>query len=252
MKIWLKILLGVIGGFGAGFASGFFVYKKLNDVQFEEVSEEDLDKLLEGLPNETKNLSSGNTEAAEKAVFERNKAILEAGTDPDKLRNAFQGKTPYIQADDAKKQEYSKIWNTVKSYSNEANADEIPTENDNPEDEHDAEHMDAIDSEIADEVAEPEKKSEPYMITLGDFYDERREYDKITIDWYDGDDVLLDETEQPIPDPVSYVGCDMKTLFGNTVPSDGDPDCRFVRNDRYGTDYEVIRHHGSWHELSGE
>ena len=252
MKIWLKVLLGVIGGFGAGFASGFFVHKKINDVQFEEVSEEDLDKLLEGLQDGTKNLPSGNEDAAKKADFDRNKAIQEAGTNPDKLRNALQGKTPYIQADNDKKKEYSKIWNTVKSYSNEENADEIPTEsNDISEEDDVSEHMEALENEIADEVAEPEPKKEPYMITLGEFYDERREYDKITIDWYDGDNVVLDETENPIADVISYVGCDMNTLFGRP-PADGDPDSRFVRNDRYGTDYEIIRHHGSWHELSGE
>ena len=156
MKIWLKVLLGVIGGFGAGFASGFFVHKKINDVQFEEVSEEDLDKLLEGLQDGTKNLPSGNEEAAKKADFDRNKAIQEAGTNPDKLRNALQGKTPYIQADNDKKQEYSKIWDTVKSYSNEENADEIPTENNDISEEDDAsEHMEALENEIADEVAEP-------------------------------------------------------------------------------------------------
>lgn len=249
MKIWLKILLGVLGGFGAGFASGFLVHKKMNDIQFEEVSEEDLDKLLESFPDDIKKLSSGAAEGAEKAISDRNKAVSEAGTDPDKLRNALQGKTPYMSADDAKKQEYSKMWGTVKEYSNEDNANELPTENDISEEEN--EFMQNLGDEVADEVAEPEPKKEPYLISLGEFYEERREYDKITIDWYDGDNVILDEREEPIDDIVGYVGCSMTELFGKP-PADGDPDSRFVRNDRYGTDYEIIRHHGSWHELSGE
>ena len=240
MKVWLKILLGVLGGFSGGFVTGFFVHKKMNDIQFEEVSEEDLDKLLAEMP-QMNNLPEAKKE----------KDIpKELPTDPDELRKALQGKTPYIKADDEKKQEYSKIWNTVKDYSNKENADELPLEDDIPKDENE-EFMENLAAEVNDNHDEPETKKAPYLISLGEFYDERREYDKITIDWYDEDNVVVDEQEKKIPDPEAYIGCKMKELFGKP-PADGDPDSRFVRNDNYGTDYEVIRHHSRWSEVSGE
>lgn len=251
MKIWLRILLGVVGGFGMGFGTGFFVHKKLNDIQFEEVTNEDFDKLMEGLPIKDVQGVKKDAGTPGKAVFEPNKGIPEYLTDVDKLRNALQGKTPYIQADDQKKQEYSKAWETVRKYSNEDNADELPTESDDLEKDIDQDFVKDILNEAEDIPDEPEPKKEPYLISLGDFYEERRNYDKITIDWYDEDNVVLDEREEPIADIVSYVGCDMNTLFGKP-PTDGDPDSRFVRNDKYQSDYEVIRHHASWKQLNGD
>lgn len=245
MKIWLKILLGVLGGFGGGFAAGFIVHKKLNDIQFEEVTEEDLNKLMEGLQSKDDTESVQRAESAKKGLTEPNTGILEAAmektTDPDKLRMAAQGKTPYIQADETKKKEYSKIWGTMKEYSNEENANELPIEN-----QEDIEHMEAIIDEFDDnDIREPGMKKEPYQISLGEFYNERREYDKITLDWYDEDNTVLDEREEIIADVRSYIGMDVQELFG-MAPQDGDPDSRFIRNEDYGTDYEVIRHHASW------
>ena len=251
MSVWLKVLLGALGGFALGFASGALVVKKLNDIQFEEVSEEDLDKLLEDMGGEMKNLSSGGAEVAKKASDGLEKVLNEAAKgDVDKTRMAAQGKTPFIRADDAKKQEYSKMWDTVKDYSNEENANDIPTE-DNETEDSDENFLQTLADEIVDEVEDPDINKEPYQITLGEFYEDHRNFDKVTIDWYDGDNVVLDEQENVVDDVVGYVGCRMDKLFGE-APLDGDPDSRFIRNERYGTDDEVIRHHKSWKNVSGE
>ena len=242
MKIWLKILLGVMGGFAGGFAAGFLTHKKINDTQFEEVTEEDFQKLLEGAPEEVKKandeINAHNSHY--KAPSSLEKAIAEGETNVDKLKVAAAGKTPFMAADDEKKKEYSKMWQTVHNYSNEDNANNLPVPDDDLDLEQaiDKEFMDAMD----DDDDDPDTKAEPYEITLGEFYEERREYDKKTIDWYDEDDVTLDEDEKIIADPETYVGCSMKELF-KKPPVDGDPDSIFIRNDHYGTDYEVIRHH---------
>ena len=244
MKVWLKVLLGILAGFGGGFAAGFYAHKKMNDVKFEEVSEEELDKLLWTIPDDVKEAAE-QKKLAQTAPEPR---IQEIPTEPDKLRNALQGKTPYIHMDDEKKKEYSKIWKTVKDYSNEDNANEMPLP---LEDGLDPSFLESLSDDIpVDEKEETPIKEKPYQITLGQFYDERREYDKITIDWYDEDDVLLDEQEEVIADPESYVGMPMKELF-KEAPMDGDPDQIFMRNDHYGTDYEVIRHHASYKKAIG-
>ena len=33
MKTWIKVAIGIISGFGAGFVSGFIFHKRLNDVE---------------------------------------------------------------------------------------------------------------------------------------------------------------------------------------------------------------------------
>lgn len=251
MKIWLKIFLGVLGGFGGGFAAGFFVHKKMNDVKFEEVGEEELEALMQQIPEDIRIAAENKPqECLSEGQKGGQKAPVDLPTDPNQLRNSLQGKTPYIHADDAKKKEYSKMWNAVKEYSGEENANDIPVQEN--EDDLDPDFMNMLDGVTPDEVDESPLKKEPYQITLQEFYEERREYDKVTIDWYEEDNVVLDEREDIIPDPKSYVGCSMQELF-NLPPLDMDPDSVFIRNDTYGTDYEIIRHHASYKEyVAGE
>lgn len=236
MKIWIKILIGVVTGFAGGFASGFLVHKKLNDVQFEEVSEEQMKEIEQKV-----NAAKEKAEAKEKELPET------LPEDPDKLKLALQGKRPYIEADKEQKQAYEKLWNATKEYSNEENANELPTQEEEEftEEEYVSQLEQEAEKEAADEFVEP-----PHVIGLADFYNDRPENDKITIHWYEPDNVWLDENEEIIPDIKSYIGMQVQTLFASNSPDD-DPDVRFIRNDRYGSDYEIIRHHRSFRETVG-
>ena len=236
MKIWIKILIGVVTGFGGGFVSGFLVHKKLNDVQFEEVSEEQMKEIEQKV-----NAAKEKAEAKEKELPET------LPEDPDKLKLALQGKRPYIEADKEQKQAYEKLWNATKEYSNEENANELPTQDEEEftEEEYVSQLEQEAEKEAADEFVEP-----PHVIGLADFYNDRPENDKITIHWYEPDNVWLDENEEIIPDIKSYIGMQVQTLFASNSPDD-DPDVRFIRNDRYGSDYEIIRHHRSFRETVG-
>lgn len=241
MKIWIKILIGAACGFAGGFASGFLFHKKLNDVQFEEISEEQM-----------KEIEQKVSAAKEKAETKKEEKELPENLpeDPDKLKLALQGKKPFIEADAEQKQAYEKLWKATKEYSNEENANELPTQEDIPEEEFTQEEYlsqleQEAEKEAADEYVEP-----PHVIGLADFYNDRPENDKITIHWYEPDNVWLDENEEIIPDIKSYIGMEVKSLFASNTPDD-DPDVRFVRNDRYGSDYEIIRHHAGFRETVG-
>ena len=242
MKVWIKVLLGIMAGFGGGFAAGFLTHKKLNDIQFEEVTQEEMDQLLE-IPEDVRKLAEAKMK---KILSEGTAKEKELPTDPDKLRNTLQGKTTYIQMDSDQKKKYSEIWNTVKDYSNEENANELPFE-----DEMDEDFLNELENDIEEEEDTELKNEKPHVITLHEFYEEHREYDKITIDWYEEDDIVLDEREEIVPDPKSYVGMSMKELFNDMPNPDGDPDAMFVRNDKYGTDYEVVRHHSAYNQIVG-
>lgn len=227
MNLGIKIGIGVLCGFGGGFLAGFFTHKKLNDVQFEEVSEEEMKSIEE-------KVNAAKYKAEEQA--KANDIPQELPDDPDKAKLVLQGKTPYAKADEEQKRAYEKLWNATKDYSSEENADELPTA---PE----------IETKVED-IQEEEYVEPPHEIDLADFYNDRPEYDKVTIQYFEPDNVWLDEKEEIIPDIKSYVGLEVKTLFASNSPDD-DPDTRFVRNDKYGSDYEIIRHHRSYRETVG-
>ena len=251
MKWWVKLLLGITGGFGAGFTAGFLFHKKLNDVEFQEVSEEEM-ALLEK-----------QTEAEQKTEPKKPEvnSIQDLPDDPDKLRMTLEGKVSYIKADQEAKEKYASIWNTVKGYSGEENANELPIQKEEDDDEEEIsddtsdnveEGFDQDFLEVIEmEQVEPGQIEPPHPISLSEFYNERSEYDKITIDWYEPF-TFVDEREEIIADLVSYIGAiSVYDLFKENGPND-DPDIRFVRNEQYGTDYEIIRHHRSWTETTGE
>lgn len=238
MKPWIKILIGVVSGFAGGFAAGFFCHKKINDIQFEEIDETEMARIEDD--------AKTGEEVWEWDLVKKIKEAVEK-TDPqntDELRNAMQGKVSYVKADEEAKARFAKTWETVREYSNKENADSLPVD---PEDGLDEEFLEMIE----EEEVEPGQVSPPHIISLSEFYNERPEYDKITIDWYEPDNVYLDEMEEIIGDITSYVGLNAGNLFKDNGPQD-DPDIRFVRNEKYGSDYEIIRHHRSYKETMGE
>lgn len=237
MKPWIKILIGVVSGFAGGFAAGFLFCKKLNDIQFEEIDEEEMKKIEE-------DLKKSKEVKAPQSVIEKYESVQDLPEDEDELRNALQGKTNYIKADQASKDKLKETWNTIKDYSDEENADSLPVED--FEDGMDEEFLEMIE----EEEVEPGQIEPPHVISLSEFYNERPEYDKITIEWYEEDNVYLDENEEIIDDISTYVGTNAGKLFKEGSPDD-DPDIRFVRNEKYGSDYEVIRHHSAYSDISG-
>lgn len=241
MKPWIKILIGVVSGFAGGFAAGFLCHKKMNDIQFEEIDEEEMARLEEAGKSSFQTACDNATKAIDKLAKNLD-AIDPQNT--DEIRNAMQGKVSYVKADEEAKARFAKTWETVKEYSDEENADSLPID---PEDGLDEEFLEMIEKE----EVEPGQVSPPHIISLGEFYNERPEYDKITIDWYEPDNTYLDEREEIIGDITSYVGLNAGNLFKDNGPQD-DPDIRFVRNEQYGSDYEIIRHHRSYRETMGE
>jgi len=70
-----------------------------------------------------------------------------------------------------------------------------------------------------------------------DLFSNDRSFDKIDLDYYEGDEVLVEAGE--IADIGSTIGFDALDHFGET----GEEDVVYVRNLRIGTDFAVFRHH---------
>lgn len=93
--------------------------------------------------------------------------------------------------------------------------------------------------------AEVELRTEesPYIITHDEYYEGEKEYEQVTLTYFDGDDVLVDERDQPVPDPDDSVGDDHLARFGF---GSNDNNIVYIRNDRLELDFEIIRSNGKY------
>lgn len=120
-------------------------------------------------------------------------------------------------------------------------------ESDEPDSDGDQPEEDTVFNafDIKDSTEETYEKIEgaPYIISSEDFYNSENDFDKITVSYYEGDDTLVDEREQPINDPEPVVGNRHLSMFG--FKSD-DPNIVYVRNERLSTDFEIMYEEGEY------
>ncbi len=83
----------------------------------------------------------------------------------------------------------------------------------------------------------------PYVINHDEFYVGEPDYQQSTLTYYDEDDVLTDERDQPINDTDGTVGDLNLTRFGH---GSKDNKIVYIRSDRLGLDFEVVRSSGSY------
>lgn len=100
---------------------------------------------------------------------------------------------------------------------------------------------DEVENSIENEPVDPDTSDEPYVISTDEFIDGRREYDKITLRYFEEDGTVMDEEEDIMPEGLALIG-------ENNLPFAGqyEEDVLYVRNDKFGADYEVLIEHGSF------
>lgn len=87
----------------------------------------------------------------------------------------------------------------------------------------------------------------PYVISLSEFTEDKQHYDKISWCYYEGDDVLCDENEEPISEgSVEETVGDALVRFGD---GSDDENIVYVRNDKISCDYEISRVNASFSEV---
>jgi hypothetical protein len=84
--------------------------------------------------------------------------------------------------------------------------------------------------------------NKPYVIGHDIFYIGEKDYPQVTLTYFDGDGVLADERDKPIDDMDDVIGND-NLRFGF---QSHDNNVVYVRNDRLGIDYEVVRSKGNY------
>lgn len=85
----------------------------------------------------------------------------------------------------------------------------------------------------------------PYVITHDEFYEAELDYDTITLTYFETDDTLVNEKDEPIPNIDEMVGDDHLVRFGH---GSKDKNIVYVRNEKLQSDFEIIRSSGSYLE----
>lgn len=89
-----------------------------------------------------------------------------------------------------------------------------------------------------------DEENPKYQIDRDTFDDQPFFFDTENLDYYEGDDVLCRGFEI-VQDIAALIDPDVLSKFGKRSRS-GNPNIVYCRNDYYGTDYEITRHHGSY------
>ncbi len=82
-------------------------------------------------------------------------------------------------------------------------------------------------------------KSIPYIIHAEEFNADDSYDHQVTLTYFEGDDVLVDEADEVITKKDEVVGLENLTKFGH---GSGDPSVLYIRNDRLQQDMEILLH----------
>jgi hypothetical protein len=107
------------------------------------------------------------------------------------------------------------------------------------------EPQDPANNEYDESAEESIDKEKPYIISLEEFMEERTDLDKLTLTYYEGDDVLCDERDVAILDYEKSIGDEALSKFGHLSK---DPNVVYVRNEKSEADYEIVKDQRSFSE----
>lgn len=122
-------------------------------------------------------------------------------------------------------------------------AEERVMEDDEPEERNIFENGDQLQIHV-----EQRDTSKPYIVGLDEYVENEQQYDDIQLTYYEGDNVLADDSEEPIEDVDGVVGHMNLNLFGISDPDQ--PHILLVRNEQKKMNIEVARSQGKFaHEV---
>lgn len=102
---------------------------------------------------------------------------------------------------------------------------------------------DEWDQDAEDQLRTTIGDNDPYIISKDEFMANENDYQNPSLAYFAEDDVLVDEQEKPIEQIEMVVGEDNLTKFGH---GSGDNRVVYIRNDKLGCDFEIIKNDGSY------
>ena len=250
MKPLVGALLGFVGGVAVGGIATYFgmkakFEKHANDVirEYRDYSNDriqelqsELDKILASDNFDEKEY---NKKAASEAEFDDYTSYSDNNTSDGDIgpSRGISGPLKGISDDSAKaiKADMDALSRDV----HDCDFDEHMAEREAPEEDI-SEYEDALafDKLMHEQSMDEGYSDFPRTISASEMLNQNQWYSKVTLTYYAGDDVLTDDQDEPIEDPMDIIGEHFKELFGM---NEDEPDIIYVRNDDTESDYEVVR-----------
>lgn len=104
---------------------------------------------------------------------------------------------------------------------------------------------DPANEDIEEPLEEKTDNENPFIISVEEFMEERHDLEKVTLTYYEGDDVLCDDRDVAILDYEKSIGNDALSKFGELSK---EPNVVYVRNEQLEIDYEIVKDRRSFTE----
>lgn len=220
MKRALIIVGTSLISLAAGAAGGFLYAKRTLDSKYNEIMEEEIERTKNYYAAFHKREEFSTPEGAAQILLPDGFEILEEPEEEDPLSRREQAERVLYE------NKYAKPVKQV-----ETNIFDNPNSGSNEED-----YQKAVAARTT---------TEPYVISEEEYMEEEN-YRQITVTFYEGDEVLVDEqTSEPIMKAEKTLGI-KRPPFGQWS---NDPNVVYVRNDALEAVFEVLRHQGRYSEV---
>lgn len=159
----------------------------------------------------------------------------------DEYSKTYEAKKKISELKEAKSELADKIFASYKQTANEYNHPNEAVRYNIFKNEREIEENAEDDTEEYSDHPTEGIAEEPYTISPDLFDNDKKYFDKITLEYYEGNDMLVEEiTNEPVD--IDYaIGRESLRMFGEF-----EKDLVYVRNERISTDYEVYHYSGSF------
>ena len=231
------IVVGALGGLLGGVAA-YFVCKRVLETKYEAIAKKEIEEAKEFYKRLNKKAGFENPEKALAELYKDNnpKDIVTGDKAARALQN-YQGVENEEEPEEEPEEELEEALEEVDEEDEEEQGVSLYMQSQ-------ADENFDIDQEM--KLRSPEY---PYVISQEEFLQSEPDFEQTSITYYEGDDTLVDERDQPIPYVDPIVGGGNLSRFGD---GSGDERVVYVRNEKLSTDFEVLKSDGKFsHEVLG-
>lgn len=210
----LSFLFGGTGlGLAAGFTAGYFFLRKKLELKYEELADQEIANMKEHYNSKLRALEA--QEEKKKLLGDTEEVIDELAY---RRREDGGGPIPYHAVGSEPEKSVTNVFNTTQ-----------------PE-----------PAELAEEVNVYEMERDPdvpYIIHKEEYNSTPEGYERHTLTYFEGDDVLSDERDKVMEDQDEVIGLGNLSKFGI---GSGDPNIVYIRNEKLKVDIELVHSDGRY------
>lgn len=217
--------IGITIGATVGFAGGYFLLRKKLQTKFEKIADEEIAAMREHYNQKLLALDG-----------EKEKEKLEDVLEKQEYATKGEGVVPYhkISVTQEEEDEAAELEDEV-AITEPATVTNIFNR--------DSEPVVELDWDYAAEAKNRTDPAVPYVIHKDEHDNNEKDYEQITLTYFEGDDVICDTNDKIIEDQDGVVGLGNLSRFGH---GSGDPKIVYVRNDKLKVDIEVVHSDGKY------